>query len=360
MESFTGSATLTIPASPPSSVTNITVSPSSRRSLAVSVSASTSSPRSCASFRLPIATAVPSTVPLTPLPVTASKSVASASVTPRSSAPRTIAAASGCSEPFSSVAASFSTVASSWPVAGRTATSWGSPFVNVPVLSTMSVSTASNRSRDSAFLMSTPHLSAAPRRRHDRHRGRETQCAGTRDDQDRNRRQQRVGQRGRGAPDCPDDERADRDRDHHGHEQARHLVGVSLDGRPAPLRVLDHLDDLAQHRAGADSSSLHDQAAGAVDGRAGERIARRLLHGYRLARDHALVDEGAAVDHHAVDRHLGARPHPQPVAELHVVERDLFLPSVLADYECGLGRHVEQRADCPAGALAGAELHELT
>ena len=96
-----------------------------------------------------------------------------------------------------------------------------------------------------------PHLGAAPRRRHDRHGGRETQCARTRDDQDRNRGEQRVGERGCGAPYRPDDERAGRDRDYHRHEQARHPVSVSLDGCPAPLRVLDHLDDLAQHRAGA-------------------------------------------------------------------------------------------------------------
>ena len=44
-----------------------------------------------------------------------------------------------------------------------------------------------------------PGLSTTPRRRHDRHGGREAQGAGARDDEDRDRRQQRIGQCGRWA-----------------------------------------------------------------------------------------------------------------------------------------------------------------
>lgn len=118
-----------------------------------------------------------------------------------------------------------------------------------------------------------------------------------------------VGQRGRRAPNCPDDEGAGCDQDHHRHEEARHSVGVLLDRCAAPLRGFHHGDDLAQHRVGTDSRSLHDQAAVTVDGCAGERSARCFLHGDRLAGDHAFVYKGAAVDHQAIDRHLVARPH---------------------------------------------------
>jgi len=38
------------------------------------------------------------------------------------------------------------------PVAGRTATSWGSPFVTVPVLSTMSVSNRQQRADPLSFM----------------------------------------------------------------------------------------------------------------------------------------------------------------------------------------------------------------
>ena len=154
--SFTGSATATRPAISPSSTTNMTVSPSSRRALALAVNAPASSPNSRIIAKLPSATALPSTTPLTPLPVTASKSRASSILTSRSSAPLTIASAKGCSDPRSSDAARRKTSASSWPGCGSTSTSRGLPSVNVPVLSTIRVSTFSNRSSASAFLISTP------------------------------------------------------------------------------------------------------------------------------------------------------------------------------------------------------------
>ena len=154
--SLTGSATLTSPATASSSTTNITVSPASLRALAFTARSPPSNPMSEIRARLPRATDLPSTFPFTPLPVTASKSVASVMLTFRSTVPRTIASASGCSEPRSSDAASLSTSASSWPTSGRTATSFGLPSVSVPVLSTMSVSTFSNSSSASAFLIRTP------------------------------------------------------------------------------------------------------------------------------------------------------------------------------------------------------------
>ena len=160
--SFTGSATLTRPAIWPSSTTNITVSPSSRRAFAVSEIRPPSRPSSAISLALPRATDWPSTTPLTPMPVTASKSVASARDTPRSSAPATMASASGCSEPRSRLAARRNTSASSCPSSGSTATSFGLPSVRVPVLSTISVSTLAKPSSASAFLISTPACAPRP------------------------------------------------------------------------------------------------------------------------------------------------------------------------------------------------------
>ena len=69
--------------------------------------------------------------------------------------------------------------------------------------------------------------------------------------------------------------------------------------------------------------------------------------------------ERAALDDHAVDRHLLARPHAQEVAALDLVERDvLVVPSGL-DAVRRLRREVEQRADRRAGAAAGAQLQHL-
>ena len=65
-----------------------------------------------------------------------------------------------------------------------------------------------------------------------------------------------------------------------------------------------------------------------------------------------------ALDQLAVDRHLLARPHAQPVADRDGVERH-HLVAVLGDAERGLRREIEQRADRARGLLAGAQLQHL-
>jgi hypothetical protein len=101
-------------------------------------------------------------MPMTPLPAGASKPRTVPIAIPRSAAAATIAAASGCSLPRSTLAAKRSTCASSNPSAGVTATTFGLPSVSVPVLSTTSVSIFSIRSSASAFLMSTPACAPRP------------------------------------------------------------------------------------------------------------------------------------------------------------------------------------------------------
>jgi hypothetical protein len=79
------------------------------------------------------------------------------------SPPRTIASASGCSLPRSTLAARRSRSSSANPAAGTMAvTAFGLPSVSVPVLSTTSVSTFSIRSSASAFLIRTPACAPRP------------------------------------------------------------------------------------------------------------------------------------------------------------------------------------------------------
>ena len=73
---------------------------------------------------LPSATAAPSTVPRTPLPVTESKSTTSASASPRSSPRATIAAASGCSLARSRLAASAAARPRRCPAPATTRVTW--------------------------------------------------------------------------------------------------------------------------------------------------------------------------------------------------------------------------------------------
>ena len=112
---------------------------------------------------LPSTTRLPSTMPMTPLPVGESKSAAAAE---RDLAllrrPRRWPRASGCSLARSTLAASRSKLVSSKPSAATTAVTAGLPSVSVPVLSTTSVSTFSSRSSASAFLMSTPAWAPRP------------------------------------------------------------------------------------------------------------------------------------------------------------------------------------------------------
>ena len=159
--SLSGSATATSPAKAPPTAMYITVSPASRRPRAASSRLATSIPRLSIMRALPRASVLPATSPLTPAPVTASKFSAAASVRPRSSAPRTIASARGCSEPRSREAVSCRSSLSSKPCSGSMPTSFGLPSVSVPVLSTISVSTAAKRSSASASRMRTP--APAPR-----------------------------------------------------------------------------------------------------------------------------------------------------------------------------------------------------
>ena len=135
-----------------------------------------------------------------------------------------------------------------------------------------------------------PGLGPPPRRRHDRHRRGEAERTGTGDDQHGDSRDQCVGQRRRGPPDRPCDEGQERDTDHGRNEISRHFVGILLDRCARPLRVGDHLDDLRQHRVGSDPRRLHHEAAGAVDGGTGQRVALGLLDWHGFSGDHAFVD----------------------------------------------------------------------
>jgi hypothetical protein len=119
-------------------------------------------PSSARNAALPITTRQPSTVPIAPLPLGASKSRTGASSILRSWTAFTMAVASGCSLARSTLAAKRSTVGSSKPSAGTTATTFGLPSVRVPVLSTTRVSTFSMRSSASAFLISTPAWAPRP------------------------------------------------------------------------------------------------------------------------------------------------------------------------------------------------------
>ena len=225
-----------------------------------------------------------------------------------------MAAARGCSLERSRAAASRSRSASERPARDTIAVTLGLPSVSVPVLSTTMRVDLLQPLQRLGVLDQDAQAGAAADADHDRHRRGEAQGAGAGDDQHRDGGDQAVGERGRGAPQPPGDERERGDRDHRRHEPAGDLVGQPLDRRARALRLGHHLDDARQHRLLADLLRAHDEAAAAVERAADHLGPGLLLDRQRLAGDHALVDGARPFDHLAVDRHAVARPHAQPIA----------------------------------------------
>ena len=171
-------------------------------------------------------------------------------------------------------------------------------------------------------------LRAASDADHDRHRRREAERARAGDDQHRDRGDEAVGEARLGAPDAPGGEGQQRHDDHGRHEPAGDLVGQPLDRRAAALRFGDELHDLRQHRVAPDLPRLDDERAALVHGAADDLRADLLRHRHGLAGDHQLVDGAAALHDRAVDRHLLARAHAQPVADVDAVELHLLFGPV--------------------------------
>ena len=199
----------------------------------------------------------------------------------------------------------------------------------MPVLSTTSVSTFSKRSERFGIPDEHARRGAAPRADHDRHRRRQPERARAGDDQHRDRVHQGIGQP-RLRPDKAPDDKCRDGREHDGrHEIARNHVGQSLNRRPAALRFADHSHDLREQRVASDALGAHDKRTCAVDGSAGDSIAGMFFGRHRLARDHRLVDGTGAIDDNAVDRHLLAGPHAQPISGFDLFQGHVVLAAIV-------------------------------
>ena len=149
---------------------------------------------------------------------------------------------------------------------------------------------------------------------HDRRGRSQSHCAGAGDDQHRHACHQGIGQSGR-RPDHEPDQHGKRGERHDGgHEPQRDPVDHALDRQFGALRLFHHADDLGQGGVGADARSAELEAAGAVDGAAGHRIAGGLCHRNRLSGDHAFVHMGAALGHLAIHRDAFAGAHHEDMA----------------------------------------------
>ena len=184
-------------------------------------------------------------------------------------------------------------------------------------------------------------------------RGGEPERARAGDDEHRDGRHERV--REAGAERQPDARRDHGDAEHDRHEDRRDAVGEALDGRAPPLRLAHEPDDARQGRVAADGRGAHRERAGAVDGRAGDGVARRLLDREGLAGQHRLVDGRAALLDLAVDGHALAGAHLEHVAHGDGLDGDVLRPA-RGHAARRLGRERHEPLDGFAGAAARARL----
>ena len=189
-----------------------------------------------------------------------------------------------------------------------------------------------------------PHFGALSGPDHDRRRRRQPHGARTRDQQHRHRGHESETQR-RIRPECqPHPEGGGGGGDDDGHEDRGDLVGEPLDRRFGALRLLDHPDDLGEHRMVADPRGLKGEGAGLVDGAADHLGARRFLHRHRFAGNHGFVDVARALGDDAVHGQALAGADQDQVPRHHVLDGNFHLLSV-PDYVGRLGPQPHQLLD---------------
>ena len=157
-----GSETAIRPINWRSAARNITLAPPRRSASACAFSTIKATPSSAISAVLPSARRCPATRPRTPIPLDDSNLSGFMSARPRLSASATIACASGCSLPWSMLAAIVNTCSSVNPGAVTIRSNAGRPSVRVPVLSTTRVSTLHIDSMAAASRNSMPCVAARP------------------------------------------------------------------------------------------------------------------------------------------------------------------------------------------------------
>ena len=319
VDALIGSATPSSPAARPSTATNITVCPCARSSAAAAASSPTATPSAVQQRR------VAERRPRARRPCRArpcrcrSESPLPARPPARAPARRaTIAAASGCSLRVSRLAARRSTSSSSNPGAATTRTSRGLPSVSVPVLSTTSVSTCSSSLERLGVLDQHARLRAAPGADHDRHRRRQAERARTGDDQHGDRVDERVRQARLGAEQPPDDEgerRRRRSPPARSRPRPRRRAAGSARGCAAPRRPCCTIcaSSVSRPTRSARMTKLPVPLTVPPVTRSPGRFSTGI--GSPVTIDSST--DAAALDDHAVDRHLLARPDAQPVARLH-------------------------------------------
>lgn len=146
--------------------------------------------------------------------------------------------------------------------------------------------------------------------------------AGAGDDEHGDRIDDGEGERRVGPEDEPDFERRRRHGHDRRHEPHRHPVHQGLDRQLRSLRLLDHADDLREHRRITNRGRPDAHRTLLIHRAADDGAPRRLGNRDRLAGDHRFIDVALALNDFAVDRHALARSDLDHVASHHLADVD--------------------------------------
>jgi hypothetical protein len=202
-----------------------------------------------------------------------------------------------------------------------------------------------------------PVLCALPGADHDRRRRGEPEGARAGDDQDGDRVHERQVEGGLRPDHEPGHERQAGQPEDHRDEDTGDRIRQALDGGSRPLGFLDEAHDLGEHRLRAHPGGLVGEGPRAIERPPDDLVAGLLADGHALAGDHALVDRGAAVGEHPVDRDLLTGSHADEVAAHDLLDRDVELHAV-ADHARRPRGKPDELADCVRRVASGTCLEE--
>ena len=202
-------------------------------------------------------------------------------------------------------------------------------------------------------------MSAAAYGDHDGHGCCETQGTRASNDQYGYCRNQTMRKARFGAKEGPAQEGEDGGRHYCRNEIDGNLVRQTLQRRSAALRLADELHNLCQHRFWADSFRFHDQAAAGVQRSTSDLVACGLFDRHGFARHHRFIDGACAFPYRPVGRYALTWTDAESVSALHLTQRHVLFRSIGAQQMGLLRREIEQRANCTAGTLPGAQFQHL-
>ena len=197
-------------------------------------------------------------------------------------------------------------------------------------------------------------------------------CADTREEAERHGNHERAGAGGdehRQRAVQPDRKRAEaQKRRQYRHEDREHKDDRRVNARKAGdelLRValarrgfLDHAQNAARGRIFKRARDAEHEPCAAVHAAGKHAVARRDLHRHALAGQRRVVDVGAALGDHAVERDALIRVDSDHFVHRNRGRRNDLLGAA-AEHARGIGPHLRQRSDAAAGAAFGDLLRTL-